>query len=463
MAKQVRSVFRVRLEPGETKFKVKLPYQSKSLVNAKYSFDSINIIPDFYARKAVLYHFDPKSDETLPIQYETKLVFSYGDDVYMRHEYTQPENNMTMANLIKSINDHFELYKPASFTDARFFIDWAHRQENQTDVSPEEFYKTSAPLFYEEEYDENKHWNALPISARRIFGVNNFLFPTTDDAEVLADIRLRIWAGPNTSIAFSSDNILQALGFKPEEMGKRGDKNRFHFQNAGKSGHGRKRPGNAPASIVRIGGGKSKIYVSTAANEIVTDPFALTTTRQRERSNVLLAEDLHKNLKKWADHYSMSFGLEYKENEKIFKFQFPVAENVKVKVKIPQELSQRLGYGQRDFIEKENVPEPAVVDDNTELEQKARTLVFDTGLTTITLDHRGNHYSYGVQDELMAVLYPRDPGILESRSSLYSSEIPSIHGDELTFSIWRFSEDNKTIPLSWKCGAYVEGLLVGNI
>ena len=462
MAKEVRSVFRVRLEPGETKFSVKLPYQAKGLANANYAFDSLNITPDFYSKKAAIYKFDSKSEDASEVQYNAKVVFSYGDDVYARHEYTQPENNMTVANLIKSINDHFELHKPASFTDSWFFIDWAHVQENKTDLKLVEFYKQTAQLFYDEDFDEAKHWNALPASARNITGVNNFLFPTTDDPEVLSDIRIRLWSGPNTTISFSSDNILQALGFQTEEMGKRGDKNRFHFKNADAVGHRRKRPISSPLHLIRLGGGRSKIYVSTALNQVISETFKMKTNKLRERSNVLLAEDLNQTLKIEADYYSMAFGLEFKPEEKIFKFRFPVDDNVKIRIKVPLSLARRLGYGERDLIEKQHVPDAIADEDGSDYEQRARTLVFDTGLTAVTLDQRGSYGSYGLENELMAVLFPQDPGILKAQSKC-ASQLTSHHGDELTFSIWRISEDNQSIPLSWKCGAYVEGLLIGKV
>ena len=455
-------MFRVRLEPGETKFSVKLPYQAKGLVNANYAFDSLNITPDFYAKKAAIYKFDSKSEDASEIKYRGQLVFSFGDDVYSKYEYTQPENNMNISKLIKSINAHFELHKPASFTDARFFIDWHHIQDNKTDLSKDDFYQTTAPLLYGEEYNEAKHWNALPASARQIPSANNYLFPTTDDLDVLADIRVRLWSGPNTMISFSSDNILQALGFLPEEIGKRGEKNRFHFKNQDIAGYRRKPTTNPPSNLVRIGAGKSKIYVSVAASPITTDEFKITTNKLRERSDALLVEDLHKPFKQVADYYGMSFGVEYKPDEKMFKFKFPTDNSIKIKVKVPPALATRLGYGEVDFIEKENVPEATTVDDGSDYEQKARTMVFDTGLTAITLDQRGSYGSYGLENELMAVLYPRDPGILVARS-LCSLPISSYHGDELTFSIWRISEDNQTIPLTWKCGAYVEGLLIGKV
>ena len=463
MAQQVRSVFRVYLGPGETKFKVKLPNQARSLANASYSFDNINIIPDFYSKKALAYKLDSKSEEDVEIQHEARLIFSFGENVYKRNEYTQPENNMSIANIIKSINDYFDLYKPDSFTDVRFFIDWAHRKENATDISPEEFYKTIAPLMYDEEFDETKHLNALPESVRKFKGVNNFVFPSTDDEEALAEIRVRLWAGPNTVISFSSDNILQALGFQTEDMGKRGDKNRFHFQNTDTSGYRRTRASRPPETLVRTGGGRSKIYINTALRQFVSSMFQLKTTRKRERTNPTLAEDFNKSIMTKCRHYGMAFGLDFKEDEKIFQFKFPADDHVGVQVKLTKELSDRLGYGERQIIDKQIVPEPIAAEDNSQLEDKARTLVFDTGMTTITMDHRAMHYSHGVEDELMAVLYPIHPGILQSRSSLSSSKIQSHHSDEMTFSIFRFSEDNKPIPLSWKCGAYVEGLLVGTV
>ena len=132
-------------------------------------------------------------------------------------------------------------------------------------------------------------------------------------------------------------------------------------------------------------------------------------------------------------------------------------------LKLTKDLSKRLGFGEKERIRKDDVSLPIPVSDNKEYSEKARTLVFDTSMVAITMDHKASYYTMGIGDELMTILYPKVPGVLESLPSIAPFVTPSHHRDELTFSLWRYSEDDKPIPLSWKVGAYLSGVLIGKV
>jgi hypothetical protein len=70
-----------------------------------------------------------------------------------------------------------------------------------------------APFYYGEAYDANKHFNALPHSARNIQMANNYLIPTEMTEEVLKNLRLRMNIAPNCVGNFSIDSYLLSLGF----------------------------------------------------------------------------------------------------------------------------------------------------------------------------------------------------------------------------------------------------------
>jgi hypothetical protein len=455
---EARSLFHVQLEPGQTKFQVPRPPACKGNRNVKYSFECIRLTPDFYSRQATLYKMDPALEEA--INYEAKFTFNYFDTFYNGTEYTLFSQTKKIGDLVQSINSHFDTFKPTGQKSAPFFIDWEYPGANSTELSEVEFYQASAILFYNENYDETKHWNGLPESARNIEGANNFLFPTTSDRDLLSQILLRLWIAPNTTVSFSSDNILHALGMKA--LGPRGKMNRYQFENDSSTEYRCVNIWDAPELQIIPGSSRSKIYLSPTADQIGSYPFRLSTTRQREINNGHLAEDLNKTLSLEAAKHNISFGLKFEESEKTFKFAFPENPGLKIVIKLQVPLVYRLGYGLRERIRKEDEASPMATDVNQELDKKARTLVFDTGMTIITMDNTGNNYTLGFNDEMMSVLYPKDPGVLESHPNVRPDIYPPNTGtNELTFSIWRFSENCSPIPISWNTGGYLDGVLVG--
>ena len=70
-----------------------------------------------------------------------------------------------------------------------------------------------ALVYYGEIYDPVKHYNALPPSARTIYGVNNYLFPTELTEDNLNNIRLRLNIAPNTNVNVSTNGHLREMGF----------------------------------------------------------------------------------------------------------------------------------------------------------------------------------------------------------------------------------------------------------
>ena len=456
----VRTLFHLRLEPGQTNFKIERPPACKGKNNVGFSFACVHLTPDFYSRQATLYKMNPTLEEA--ISYKAKLTFNYLDSLYQGTEYTLFSQTMKIGELVESINRHFDTVKPSCLKGVPFFIDWWYPGADSTQLSENEFYQSSAVIFYNKNYDEAQHWNGLPSSVRHIAGVNNFLFPTTSDKDVLSHIRLRLWIAPNTTVSFSSDNILLALGIK--SLGPRGKHNRFQFENTSETEYRYIDMEEAPKLQISPGSGRSKIYLSPLTQQIASDPFQIFTTRERELDNGQLAVDLNKNISLEAAKYNVSFGLWFSEADKTFKFSFPENPGLKIVIRLSAPLVYRLGYGYGERIRKENAATSMATDVNEELSQKSQTLVFDTGMTIITMDNTGNNCTFGFQDEVMSVLYPKKPGILESHPNVTPSVVPFCTGtNELSFTIWRFSENNTPIPLSWKTGGYLDGVLVGRI
>jgi hypothetical protein len=77
-----------------------------------------------------------------------------------------------------------------------------------------------APVYYGKAYNANKHYNALPHSARNIQKANNDPIPTEMTEEILKNFRLRMNIAPNYVGNFSTDLYLLSLGFDSSQYGK---------------------------------------------------------------------------------------------------------------------------------------------------------------------------------------------------------------------------------------------------
>jgi hypothetical protein len=125
-------------------------------------------------------------------------------------------------DLVKQINTYFELNKPAGIFTTPVFFDWINlRFKTVTDESEDEYYKRMAPVYYSKAYNPAKHFNALSHSARKVYGVNNYLISTEMTEEVLENFRLRINIALNSVASFSTDLYLLSMGFDSSQYRKR--------------------------------------------------------------------------------------------------------------------------------------------------------------------------------------------------------------------------------------------------
>ena len=99
-----------------------------------------------------------------------------------------------------------------------------------------------------------------------------------------------------------------------------------------------------------------------------------------------------------------------------------------------------------------------------DVEKTARILVYDVGMLVISLDQRSSQQTHQFTNTYMALLEPEFSGILKSPLLMDMPFVPvSQFRKELTFVLTRFSESNQPMPLDWKVGAFVRGMLVGKV
>jgi hypothetical protein len=196
------------------------------------------LISNLYAEKAQSFNKETEEElrEVLSYEIYIQAVFiTDKKDKFYGPTYEMPAGVTMTVDLVKHVNTYFESNKPTGIVTTPVFFDWVDlRFDSVTDKTFDEYYQSMAQVYYGKSFDPAKHFNALPHSARKVLGVNNYLLPTLLVGEVLENVRLRINIAPNLYASFSTDTHLLIMGFDSSQYGNRKYKNdSFKIENKG--------------------------------------------------------------------------------------------------------------------------------------------------------------------------------------------------------------------------------------
>ena len=243
-----------------------------------------------------------------------------------------------------------------------------------------------ALVYYDEAYDPAKHFNALPLSARSVTGVNNYLIPTNLTRENVKNLRFRLILAPNTTAAFSTGGPLRDMGFTDSQLGARGKLNKLRIVNEE----------NATFHFLLANQffvedlGKSstfKLDLEITNTDYVSNTSIVSITKGDSVKNVSYETSLKKVLEVISYESNIKFDMSYSEGEKTFSFTFPLDRAIRLSTfVVPSDLYERLGFDLVTDITKNNKKGQPVPEDidvkNTEA--KARALGYDTGVVVVS-------------------------------------------------------------------------------
>ena len=210
---------------------------------------------------------------------------------------------------------------------------------------------------------------------------------------------------------------------------------------------------------------------------MISDVLTFTTTLGDSMKNTKIEAKMSAALDSVSNQSNVDIRFSYEVATKMFKFIFPANDNIDLTLGVSPELASLLGYDpvtvEINSKSKSN-PRPDTIDVK-EAGELSRTLAFDTGLVIVEIDNISSNTTFGLDNQYMASLYPNQSGILTMSSSAASDNsssskrptisIPSfMTGSSLVplqFQLLRFINDNTLVPLIWKTGAFVNGVLCG--
>jgi hypothetical protein len=466
--------FKVKVPAGGSFFTIPIP---KKYLDRIFSFDNVMLINYLYSDQAQA--FDEETEEELkeilniPVCFkvffllEKKLKF-YGD------VYEMPATIKQTVELIQQLIAHFELLKPSGIYITPLFFDWIDtRFKDITNKDEDTYYQRMAPVYYGKVFDANKHYNALPHSARNIRMANNDLIPTLMTDDLLLHFKLRMNIAPNSVANFSTDLHLMSMGFNAAQYGTR-VKNNKSFKIKNERFENYKTIEANEEFMVELIPTTNKLKVSADILEqsFVSENYVLQITKKNFVKNEEIEIQLKDTLSNFEKTSNISFGVSYLAPVKKFKFFFPKNNKIgHMTVVLSIDFAERLGFEFNTEITPANaLGEALIITDPKETENRARALSHETGLIIASNCNESGMETVGIQEKFMAALYPTETGnmvmhVNEICNQSPTLTLPTFNYTEdqipLTFLLSRLTDRNQTVKLVWKDGITMQGTLRG--
>jgi hypothetical protein len=471
--KDIFIFFKQSVPAGHSTFEVPI---SRNHLHRRFSFDELYLVPVLYSDQASAFDLDTDEqlDEIITYDIYMKINFDPRNRFYPDTYLGLPGTKATWK-LCNDMNLFFEYKKPYGILHLATFFDWIDlRYDPAGDEKFDEFMQKMALVYYGEIYDPVKHYNALPPSARTIYGVNNYLFPTELTEDNLNNIRLRLNIAPNTNVNVSTNGHLREMGFSDDQIGDRNMTNRnFIFDNEETTQFGHITADFPIKETLTYKPVDFRVYCQIIRNHFFSEAVKVSITRRNSFRNENYETAVKDALDNLAQQCNIIFNVSYNPKVKKFTFTFPINVNMRDQtIFLVPELSERLGFAQVTDVAEGNKTGERVDDspDPKETQDKARALAYDTSVVIVSSLSQSDNNTIISGADYMASLFPTETGSMEMRFNQFGLEPPSmimptfatsLPTISTTFSLSTFLDNNTLTDLKWKDGAFIIGILRG--
>lgn len=467
--------FRIFIPAGQSTFSVPVPRQFD---NRNYFFTNAFLISAYYSDQAAALDLDTDEELGVKLVYPTNFKVTFLDppkDPFFGPFFSPGTGVRTNPEFTFKLNNFFEANKPKGLYRLGAFFDWIDLRFFSSQLTWDQFVRQQSQSYYDQAFDKAKFFNALPVSARSVPGANNYLFPTKPDDVVEEELRFRLNIAPNTAITFSNMQILVDLGFSNEQIPEPNGKGQYVFTNPINDQFLSVPADYQPEGITPAKLGTLKIRLKVHNAVCFSNEDSIELKYSESKKNEFFEKATEDYLKRLADTENIEVFVKYTDALKTFQFTFPDNEKIlDATLLVTPAYSERLGFGMvREIATRNRTGEPVNDEiDNKLVQEKSRALAYDTGTVVVTCENETAHMTAGVDSKLMAVLNPTGTGALEILASDLCHEPPtftflgsSMRDDDQNvlakFKLSRFLDNNKLVPLVWKCGAWMNGVMRG--
>lgn len=456
MDQTVNIPFSIRLESGESEFEIKVDKKFIDNPNRLFGFSTVTLTPDYYSRQAFQLDLDSEEELKATVKNDFYIEVEYDQNALDKNPYTS--GAVPGHTLLKTINKHYEQFRLGGMYTPLIVFDWVHAGSFAPKVDKKKFYEDNLNLFYTELPEEESHTD-VSEAFEPFVALNKYSFPTNET--VLKDVRIRVTLAPNVTLAFSNNLLPFDMGFDESQLTL--SKQQYKIQNNSAISFRSVICFNAPS--LKSTAYTTKIHTYPTKKYIVSNKGVLSTTKERERKPILLVNDFNTSITEVAKTMDFELTLLHDATEKKIKLAYPTADGIRLNLRVPTYISHRLGYPPVSLIKPDmsssSYPEELEI---ANVEAIAKVLAYDTGMVVISLDQQASKQTYQFTNTVMAILESDDAGVMTTKPGLEFSRVPvSYFNPNLQFVLSRFNENNEPMPLGWKVGAYIRGLLVGKV
>ena len=452
--------FQKRIPAKSCSFELELP----SSALTRCYFHKLSLTPSYYSQLAHKLRLDPDPEQAAPSVKFLSVGVRY--DAKIPPVVTLSVTDKKVSKFISDLNEAAESSRPSHMLFSPVFVDWLIVDANDQPVSDDmnKYVEDNFEAIYGQ-VDQLLYHNFLPLSVRDFGWANNYHPP--DEFWNKPHIRLRLNVAPNTKAVFyGSSATLLSLGFNHDDFVERGKGNFIENE-------------------------RNLSFISTVANKQTREEFYTAVPKKWQvqvysldfdspdmpihvspdmlESLELLVDEVNVGLRSVAVRTNVRLRLTYDPSESRYLFSFPGDNKTHVNLKLPPEVAEALGYSE-DVLARGAKPRALhAQDDKHNALVKSRALAYDTGQIMCCQKYVSSSTLRGAGESMVALLKPDTHGRLELTDLPCVPSIKNLgqHGSEIpgqstvAFELIYVDEDDKVKPLSWPCGAYAEGLLVG--
>lgn len=468
----VYSNFTKFIPAGESEFTIDNPNNVRDGIERAFSFGHLELVPEYVSEAAEVEEMDDEEANKNEIIHTVRIGVNYLEEFYYPEDHRKrmliqfPKGRYYVADIMKALNHGFEAKKPLGMSICPGFFDWkitALDPFKEDGAKFREKTEAYAVSYYDELSDffsPNTHKGWLPPTINT-GPFNDFKLPSNDT--ILSDTRCRMVLLPKFKMAFSNSQLLLALGFSPDFIGKRKKHNQYVIVN------------DSPMHTSVMTGEKAPLYrvdllhdltvhlsISVKSNPIMVQVGSSVVEAKRVTE---LVEKLNTRLGYIStDTYGYDLGVKVNTAGKV-EFDVPSNEVIEFELTTTDRFLKILGFPPGRPITASNNEGKAVVFDRTNINPEeglafSSILVLDTGPLTVTLKDCPSLLTRGRTDQVMAFL--RANGSVSAM--IQNMDPPALFPSKqhtLTFKIDRHSDKSEIIGLSWPVGCYAHGVLVG--
>jgi hypothetical protein len=450
--------FQKKLDPGNASFTLTVdPNYSKR----QFGFGTMTLIPDLYSIQAS--NLELEDDVHRAIKESVMFQLYYKTHVFKAYEpfATTP---MTTPQVLQYLNNYFEDNKVPGALLPPFIFDWVHVDAiHLNKIEQFVFNYEHCEEYYGESFIPPKHGGFLRDDVRSLdIGFNNFKYPT--NPAVWKNIRIRKTVMANAFLNYSNNHLLRSLGFDEEyTMGSEPDRS-FSYTFSKMEGFWTVVAKNPPREDAFVSETRIK-RVGPYHLFQQSKPYVLETTTKNKRNPETLINDFKHVLLKASIDINVNLRLEFDETSKRYMFTFPKSQYLNVVIQVSPQLAYTLGFGHVTQITREmtSVSQPGNIS-LKDVSRIAKIQTLDTGMVLVNVVQHGSMQTSQFTNSLMAVLQPQSGRYLTTKFNVPGSwiTVPRFN-PRLEFVLSTFNENNTPVPLEWRHGASIRGVLIGHV